>query len=304
MTEEFTTMAQIKGGPAASAAPIRSFLFAPANHPRKVHKVFESGADAVILDLEDACAASEKAESRATAVTALSAPRTCLGYVRINAPDTEWCLRDLDGVIGGWLDGIVAPKIERPEEIVLIDWLIAQFERERGLPVGGIDLMPIIETGAGLHALDAIIAAGTRIKRVSFGAGDFTRDMRMKWSADEAELAYARGRLVLASRVGGLEAPIDTVHIDLADEESFAASVVTGVKFGFQGKLLIHPAQVALTNQSFMPSPKEIARAQKIVDAFNAAENAGSASIKVDGYFVDYPIVEKAQQVLALAARL
>jgi len=97
--------------------------------------------------------------------------------------------------------------------------------------------MPIIETGAGLHALDAIIAAGTRIRRVSFGAGDFTRDMRMKWSADEAELAYARGRLVLALRVGGLEAPIDTVHIDLADEESFAASVVTGVKFGFQGKL-------------------------------------------------------------------
>ncbi len=304
MTEEFTTMAQIKGGPANSAAPIRSFLFAPANHPRKVEKVFASGADAVILDLEDACAASEKAASRKTAVTALSAPRKCLGYVRINAADTEWCLRDLDGVIGPWLDGIVAPKIEKPEEIVLIDWLIAQFERERGLPIGGIDLMPIIETGAGLHALDAIIAAGTRIKRVSFGAGDFTRDMRMKWSADEAELAYARGRLVLASRVGGLEAPIDTVHIDLADEESFAASVVTGVKFGFQGKLLIHPAQVALTNQSFMPSAKEIARARKIVDAFNAAENAGSASIKVDGYFVDYPIVEKALQVLALAARL
>lgn len=297
-------LAQIKGGPAAAPAPIRSFLFAPANHPRKVQKVFERGADAVILDLEDACAASEKAASREVAVAALSAPRPCLGYVRINAADTEWCLRDLDGVIGPWLDGIVAPKIERPEEIVLIDWLMTQFERERGLPVGGIDLMPIIETGAGLHALDAIIAAGTRIKRISFGAGDFTRDMRMKWSADEAELAFARGRLVLASRVGGLEAPIDTVHIDLADEESFAASVVTGVKFGFQGKLLIHPAQVALTNQSFMPSPKEIARAQKIVDAFNAAENAGSASIKVDGYFVDYPIVEKAQQVLALAAQM
>lgn len=304
MTEEFITLAQVKGGPANAAAPIRSFLFAPANHPRKVQKVFESGADAVILDLEDACAASEKAASRATAVEALSAPSKCLGYVRINATDTEWCLRDLDGVIGPWLDGIVAPKIERPEEIVLIDWLIAQFERERGLPIGGIDLMPIIETGAGLHALDAIIAAGKRIRRISFGAGDFTRDMRMKWSADEAELAYARGRLVLASRVGGLEPPIDTVHIDLADEESFAASVVTGVKFGFQGKLLIHPAQVALTNQSFMPSAKEIARARKIVDAFYAAENAGSASIKVDGYFVDYPIVEKAQQVLALAARI
>jgi citrate lyase subunit beta/citryl-CoA lyase len=284
-------------------APIRSFLFTPANHPRKVEKVFASGADAIILDLEDACAASEKAASRAVAVAALSAPRSCLGYVRVNASDTEWCFRDLDEVIGPWLDGIVAPKIERPEEIVLIDWMIAQFERERGLPIGAIDLMPIIETGIGLHALDAIIAAGTRIKRVSFGAGDFTRDMGMKWSADEAELAYARGRLILASRVGGLEPPIDTVHIDLADEDSFVQSIITGVKFGFQGKLLIHPKQVELTNQSFMPSPKEIARAQKIVGAFSAAEGAGSASIQVDGYFVDYPIVQKARHVLALAAR-
>jgi citrate lyase subunit beta/citryl-CoA lyase len=284
-------------------APIRSFLFTPANHPRKVEKVFASGADAIILDLEDACAASEKAASRAVAVAALSAPRSCLGYVRVNASDTEWCFRDLDEVIGPWLDGIVAPKIERPEEIVLIDWMIAQFERERGLPIGAIDLMPIIETGIGLHALDAIIAACTRIKRVSFGAGDFTRDMGMKWSADEAELAYARGRLILASRVGGLEPPIDTVHIDLADEDSFAQSIITGVKFGFQGKLLIHPKQVELTNQSFMPSPKEIARAQKIVGAFSAAEGAGSASIQVDGYFVDYPIVQKARHVLALAAR-
>jgi citrate lyase subunit beta/citryl-CoA lyase len=289
--------------PSNYVAPIRSFLFTPANHPRKVEKVFASGADAIILDLEDACAASEKATSRAVAVAALSAPRSCLGYVRVNASDTEWCFRDLDEVIGPWLDGIVAPKIERPEEIVLIDWMIAQFERERGLPIGAIDLMPIIETGIGLHALDAIIAAGTRIKRVSFGAGDFTRDMGMKWSADEAELAYARGRLILASRVGGLEPPIDTVHIDLADEDSFAQSIITGVKFGFQGKLLIHPKQVELTNQSFMPSPKEIVRAQKIIDAFSAAEGGGSASIQVDGYFVDYPIVQKARHVLALAAR-
>jgi citrate lyase subunit beta/citryl-CoA lyase len=293
-----------QSSPKLPAALVRSFLFVPANHPRKVEKVFAAGADAVILDLEDACAAADKESSRAVAVTALKAPRPCLGYVRVNAADTQWCFRDLDGVIGEWLDGIVIPKIERPEELVLVDWMIAQFERERGLPVGGIDLMPIIETGAGLHALDAIVSAGTRIKRVSFGAGDFTRDMGMKWSADEAELAYARGRLVLASRVGGLEPPIDTVHIDLADEQSLEQSILTGVKFGFQGKLLIHPKQVERTNQAYGPSPQEIARAEKIVAAFNEAEANGSASIQVDGYFIDYPIVEKAERVLALAARL
>ncbi len=291
--------------PRATKSPrtIRSFLFAPANHPRKVEKVFGAGADAVILDLEDACAVADKVASRATVVAALQAPRASLGYVRINATDTIWCLRDLDAVIGPWLDGIVLPKVERTEELFLIDWLMAEFERERGLPVGGIDLMPIIETGKGIHALDAIIASGTRMRRLSFGAGDFTRDMGMKWSADEPELAHARGALVLASRVGGLEPPIDTVHIDLADTASFTHSVATGVKFGFQGKLLIHPQQVEPTNRAFIPSEKEVSRAAKIIAAFDAAEDSGSASIQVDGYFIDYPIVEKARAVLAQAQR-
>lgn len=293
----------ILAGASKPPRAIRSFLFAPANHPRRVEKVFVAGADAVILDLEDACAVADKVASRATAVAALKAPRECLGYVRINAADTEWSLRDLDAVLGPWLDGIVLPKVERPEELFMINWLMAEFERERGLPVGGIDLMPIIETGKGLNALDAIIASGTRMRRVSFGAGDFTRDMGMKWSADEAELAHARARLVLASRVGGLEAPIDTVHIDLADADGFTRSVETGVKFGFQGKLLIHPQQVEQTNIGFMPSEKEVSRAAKIIAAFDAAEEGGSASIQVDGYFIDYPIVEKARAVLALAQR-
>jgi len=288
---------------ATTPRAIRSFLFAPANHPRRVEKVFESGADAVILDLEDACAVADKIASRAVVVTALQKPRNCRGYVRINAVDTIWCLRDLEHVIGPWLDGIVLPKVERAEELFLIDWLMAQYERERGLPVGGIDLMPLIETGKGIHALDAIIACGTRARRLSFGAGDFTRDMGMKWSADEPELAHARGRLVLASRVGGLEPPIDTVHIDLADAASFAHSVETGVKFGFQGKLLIHPQQVALTNSAYMPTEQDVSRAAAIIAAFDAAEASGSASIQVDGYFIDYPIVEKARRVLAQAQR-
>ncbi len=289
--------------PKPAPCAIRSFLFTPANHPRKVEKVFTAGADAIILDLEDACAVADKVASRATVVNALKAPRTCRGYVRINAVDTIWCLRDLEQVIGPWLDGIVLPKVERPEELFLIDWLMAQYERERGLPVGAIDLMPIIETGRGIHALDAIIASGTRMRRLSFGAGDFTRDMGMKWSADEPELAHARGRLVLSSRVGGLEPPIDTVHIDLADETSFAHSVETGVKFGFQGKLLIHPQQVERTNRAYMPTEKEISRAEKIIAAFDAAETSGSASIQVDGYFIDYPIVEKARRVIAQTQR-
>jgi citrate lyase subunit beta/citryl-CoA lyase len=287
-----------------NARIIRSFLFTPANHPRRVEKSFLSGADAVILDLEDACAIVDKVSSRAVVVDALKGPRPCLGYVRVNAVDTQWCLRDIEAIVGPWLDGIVIPKIESPEELFLADWLLAQIERERGLPVGQIDLMPLVETGKGIEALLDIATLPSRVNRISFGAGDYTRDMGMKWSPDEAELAYARGRLVQASRVAGLQPPIDTVHIDLADEASFAQSVVTGVKFGFQGKLLIHPKQVELTNASYAPSAAEIERAKKIVAAFEAAEKAGLASIQVDGYFIDYPIVEKAVRVLSLAERI
>ncbi|MGC6512394.1 MAG: HpcH/HpaI aldolase/citrate lyase family protein [Parvibaculales bacterium] len=284
-----------------SQSLIRSFLFVPANHPEKVAKVFHCGADAVILDLEDACAEKDKAASRAVVVEALKTERRCKGYVRVNAIDTDFCFRDLDEVIGPWLDGIVIPKIERAEELYAIDYMVGQYEKERGLPEGSVDLMPIIETGLGLANLDDICTVQSRIRRFSFGAGDFTRDMGIKWSPDETELAYTRSRMIHIARVHNLEAPIDTVHIDLADEDSFVASVATGVKFGFQGKLLIHPKQVELVNSSYMPSVAEIERAEKIVAAFDAAEADGSASIQVDGYFIDYPIVEKAHAVLNLA---
>lgn len=283
---------------------IRSFLFVPGNHPDKIRKVFGYGADAVILDLEDACADVDKPAARETVVAALKEPHEGLGYIRINAIDTAYCFRDLEAIIGPWLDGIVLPKLEHPEELFAIDWALSQYEQERGLPVGGIDLMPIIETGLGVKNLDQICARPTRMRRFSFGAGDFTRDVGIKWSPDETELGYVRGHMILTARANNLQAPIDTVHIDLRDEESFAGSVQTGVKFGFQGKLCIHPKQVALVNQSYSPSAEEIDRARKIIEAFERAETGGSASIQVDGYFVDYPIVEKAYAVVRQADRL
>ncbi|MDE0841980.1 MAG: CoA ester lyase [Porticoccaceae bacterium] len=284
-----------------SPKSIRSFLFVPGNHPDKIRKVFGYGADAVILDLEDACADRDKPAARESVVQALKAGQGSLGYIRINAIDTAYCFRDLDAVVGPWLDGVVLPKLENPEELYAIDWALSEYERERGLEVGAIDLMPIIETGFGMKNLDKICSAPGRMKRFAFGAGDFTRDVGIKWSADEIELGYVRGHMILTARAHSLEAPIDTVHIQLDDMESYAQSVATGVKFGFQGKLLIHPKQVKLANQSYMPSAAELAKAVKVIAAFEAAEAEGSASIQVDGYFVDYPIVEKAYAVVAEA---
>ena len=284
--------------------PLRSFLFAPGNHPRKVEKVFGAGADAVILDLEDAVAVAEKAATRRTVMAALGRKRRTLGYVRINGLDTEFAWGDFPAVIGPGLDGIVLPKVETVDHVRTADWIMAQIERETGLAAGSVDLLPIIETGLGLHNIEAIAASGTRVKRLSFGAGDFTRDMNLVWTGGEDELAHARGRIVLASRAAGIEPPIDSVFIDLKDRENLERSARRALEFGFQGKLCIHPDQIAPVNDVFTPGAAEIERAEKIIAAFRAAEASGSASIQVDGYFVDYPIVEKARRVLDLTERI
>jgi citrate lyase subunit beta/citryl-CoA lyase len=285
--------------------PLRTLLFAPGNHPRKVEKVFAAGADAAILDLEDAVAIAEKPATRPAVAAALRRGRRCLGYVRVNAMTTQYCYGDLAAVVQPGLDGIVLPKVEAPWQLKAVDWLLGELERASGLVAGGVDLLPIIETGAGVAAVREIAAAGTtRVKRLAFGAGDYALDMNLPWTRDEEEMAHARATIAVASRAGGLEPPIDTVFTDLRDRDGFAASARRALAMGYQGKMCIHPEQVPIANEIFTPSAAELARAQAIVAAFREAEQAGSASIQLDGQFIDYPIVERARRILAAMARI
>lgn len=276
----------------------RSFLFAPGNHARKVEKVFGCGADHVILDLEDAVAKAEKVATRALVVEALKKPRKAGGYVRVNAYKTEFCYGDAAAIVGPWLDGIVFPMCESREQIVAFDWLIGGLERERGLAVGCIDIIPIIETAKGIAAAREIAAAGTRVKRMAFGAGDYTLDMNMEWTLGETELEHARAEMVVASRAAGLEAPLDTVWVHIKDLDNLAKSAKRAKQLGFQGKTCIYPPQVEVVNRVFTPTAEEAAFARRVVEAFEKAEREGSSSIQLDGYFIDYPIVYKAQKTL------
>lgn len=282
----------------------RSFLFAPGNHPRRVEKALTLAADATILDLEDACPIAEKVATRAVVVKAYQQPRRCLGYVRVNAMTTEWGYGDIVAVVHKGVDGIVLPKLETVDEIRAADWLIANLERERGLPIGSCDIVPIIETGKGLANIRAICAAGTRVKRISFGAGDFTLDMNMTWSRAETELLPYRTECVLASRAAGIEPPLDTVWVDLKDAEGFRKSVETIKGLGFQGKLCIYPDQIPVVNEVLSPSVAEVTWSRRVVEAFAEAEKAGSASIQLDGKFIDYPIVYRADRIIAMAERI
>ena len=291
--------------PQRELAVIRSFMFTPANHPRRVEKVFQIGADAVILDLEDAVAVAEKVGARDDVVAAFSgSQRDCLHYVRINSVETEFWRDDIQATVGSWLDGVVVPKVESAVALLEVERAIAEAENKAGLEAGCLDILPIIETAKGVEAAAEIATAGSRIRRFAFGGGDYTLDLDYEWSADEDVLAYARARLSHASRLGGLLPPIDTVVLQINDDARFTASAQRGRKFGFGGKLCIHPSQVPLTNAIFSPSAEEIAHATAVVAAFEAAEASGSASIQLDGYFIDYPIVYKSQRILALAALL
>ena len=279
----------------------RSLLFAPGNHARRVEKALTLDADIVILDLEDAVATAEKSATREKVVTALQTPRRAAGYVRINAFDTPFCFDDLQAVVAPGVDGIVLPKVESPAQLVAVDWAIAALERSRGLAEGGIDLMPIVETARGMTGLRDIARAGTRARRLSFGAGDYTLDVGMRWTMEERELDHIRTAIVVESRAADLEPPVDTVFIRLGQPEPFRRSTELARDLGFQGKLCIHPEQVGPVNEAFTPTDDEIAKSERYVAAFEEAEAKGSASIQVDGYFIDYPIVENARRTLRIA---
>ena len=285
---------------------IRSFLFTPANVARRVEKALTLPADAVILDLEDSVAPADKVPSRAAVVAALGRPRECLLYVRVNAPSTPYCYGDLVATVQKGVDGVVVPKIESAADLHAIDWLLASLERERGIAEGALDLLPQIETAAGVQRVDRILQARNlrpyrgpwRVKRVCFGAGDYANDLGLSPTLDEAELADARARIVLASRAARVESPIDSPWFHFKESEAFARALERSRRGGFQGRCCVHPDQIAAVNAAYLPSAAELAAAERIVAAFAEAEKRGAAAIQVDGQMIDYPIVHRARALL------
>lgn len=289
------------------ARPLRSMLFTPGNRPRMVAKVATFGADAVILDLEDAVPLAEKEATRPVVRAAL--PTLAGGpprYVRVNALETGLTGGDLEAIVCADLDGVKLPKVETADDLLEVDRLLSDLEAERGLEVGQIDLIPSIETARGVLNARSIAEAGSRARLLSFGAGDFCRDVGVRftgnlWEPDGLELLFARSQIVLASRAAGLEPPLDTVWLDVRDNAGLEQDARAAYRLGFQGKMAIHPGQVPIINEVFSPTAEEIDYARRVVAAFEQAEAAGSASIAVDGRLVDYPIVIKARWVLERA---
>jgi len=283
---------------------IRTFLFTPGNNQIRIEKAYSLGADAVILDLEDAVAVSEKKAARHMVKAVLVKPKDLATYVRINSLTTESFYNDLVEIIEPGLDGIILPKSETAEDVRKVDWLISLLEREKNFPSGKIDLIPLVESALGVLNSKEIAAACPRISRLAFGAMDYTLDIGTGSSKAGSELFYARAQLVAASRAAGKKPPVDTVYPDIRDVEGLLAETQAVKQLGFFGKLVIHPNQIDPVNKVFSPTEEEVLWAAKAATAFDQAEAQGTASIQLEGKFIDYPVAMRAKRALQLAAAI
>lgn len=288
---------------------IRSFLFIPADSEKKLGKADQSGADAIILDLEDSVAPANKPAARTLAADFLSArPRAGRGYqiwVRINPLDTDLALGDLAAVVASDPDGIMLPKPEGPADVLQLSHYLDALEVQAGLEPGSIGIVPVAsETPGAVFKLgDYGEAKLSRLTALTWGAEDLSAAIGASTNLDasgEWAPAYklARSLSLLASHAAGVQA-IDTLYVDFRNEEGLRASCRAARSEGFTGRLAIHPAQVAIINECFSPSGEEITHAQRVLAAFAANPDAGTVGL--DGKMIDIPHLKQAKRVLAQA---
>jgi citrate lyase subunit beta/citryl-CoA lyase len=289
-----------------AAAALRSLLFCPANEPRKVAHLSTAGADAVVLDLEDAVAEREKAAARRSAREALPTLRNALRCVRVNAFETGLTAGDVEAVVCAELDALLLPKAETLQDMRRFDRLIAKAEAKSGVAAGAVGVIALVETCAGIAAAAEIAAGSPRLITLVFGAGDLGTDLALPTIRGDlgGALAYGRAKIVYDARSAGLPPPLDGPFLRVRDQAALEEDCLVSRSLGHRGRVCIHPAQVPVVNRVYAPDPDEVAFARKVVAAFAAAEQSGSASIAVDGVFVDYPIVVKAERIIALAAAI
>jgi len=274
------------------AARSRSFLFLPADRLQRLDKALSSGAHMVILDLEDAVAPEAKPAARAALEkqwSLLDLPSRERIAIRVNAVTTPWHEDDVGLVVtlaGSGLGGVVLAKCESVGPLGKL---------ARNAP--GVPLLPLVESAEGLAALD-LIARAPGVSRLVFGHLDFQNELGMECGSDERELDAVRLALVVASRRAGLPGPVDGVTVNLHDVEQLEADTHRGKRFGFTGKLCIHPGQVATVNASLCPTSAQIDWAQRVLAA---ASEQHAGAFRFEGAMVDAPVLSRARAYLQLS---
>jgi citrate lyase subunit beta/citryl-CoA lyase len=284
----------------------RSFLFVPANREKFLDKAIGLPADAFIFDLEDSVPAAEKDNARAGVrqyAPKIGGDRV---WVRVNDLTTAFADADLDAVIGvKGVAGVFAPKVDTRDAVRRWNAGIAALERTRGIAPGTIRLVLCIESAKGvLNAYDMATASDRVVSLMFAGAqdGDLNADIGCTWSIDGPEMMHARCHVLLCARAAGIETPLDGVFADVRDADGFARDTALSRRLGYRGRTVIHPSQIEPCNRLYAPSQSELDYYSRVLEAYDKALAAGSASTTVDGKMIDEAMAKAARRVLDRAA--
>ena len=245
---------------------MRSVFYVPANTPRFIQKAPEFAADIVTLDLEDAVPRNLKAEARELARANLKhiASNGAQAYVRLNSYDTGMTDDDLDAIVCSDLDGVCLAKTTGAEDVERLDAALTKLEKERGVPAGQIKISILLETAKGILNAGAACQASPRVVSAIFGTVDFCRDMRLNRTAKGIEQSYARASVGIAARAAGIVA-LDGPFADYKDMDMFKENLLDGKQmYGFEGRMIIHPSQIAAAHELYSPTAEEVEHARKV----------------------------------------
>jgi len=294
---------------------LRSWMFVPGDRQRMIDKALGLSVDAIMMDIEDGVAPSEKENARAQIGASLDAVaeqlkrdpayRTPARYVRVNAVGSARFIEDIKAVVRPGLEGLVVPKVDTVEQIRIVEDELGRAEEAQKMLGGPVKLLIAIESPIGLFNAYAIASSSVRIIGLIFGAEDFTREMNLpvRREAEAVDMIYARSHVATAAAAAHVQA-VDGVWVDLNDMEGMRRFARQARRLGMSGISIIHPSQIEEANAAFTPTADDIEYAGEVLKAFDEARAKGAGAIAFRGQLLDYPIVDRARQTMVLAKSL
>jgi citrate lyase subunit beta/citryl-CoA lyase len=272
-----------------------------------LEKASTRGADAILIDLEDAVPIADKDAARTTVRDAVSTIAGSPVLVRVNAVSTGLTKADLDAVVVPGLAGLFVAKVEGPDEVLTISAWLDEREAASGMDHGSIELVCMLESAGSVRRGYEIATASARVASVCFSSGqngDLQTDLGCDWSIEGTEMLYARSKTILDARAAGIDHPLDGVYVDIHDLDGLVADTTLSKRLGYKGRAIIHPSHIETVNRIYSPSPEEIRYYQGLLQAFDEALADGHGSSVYEGRMIDYAMAARARSVLDLAERL
>lgn len=294
---------------------LRSWMFVPGDRQRMIDKALTLPVDAIMMDIEDGVAPEQKEDARHQIRASLDAVaeslkrdpqyRTPARYVRVNAVGSERFIEDIKAVVRPGLEGLVVPKVDTVGQVRIVEDELGRAEVAHHMPGGTVKVLAAIESPIGLFNAYAIASSSPRIIGIMFGAEDFTREMNLpvRREGEAVDLIYARSAIATAAAAARVQA-VDGVWVDINDAPGLRRFAQQARRLGMSAISIIHPNQIEDANTAFTPSREDIDYAREVLAAFDTARAAGHGAIAFRGQLLDYPIVDRARQTMALAKSL